>query len=117
MRIKTVSFIMLLAGNAVTCLAVDPIGHWPFNGDLSDAVGAADGVFNGGTVAFAPGKAGQAVAFDGIDDTVDVMVGNIDAYTISAWVKPARPGAASIVARTSASGTTIHWSHQLRITT
>ncbi len=116
MRIKTVSLIVLLAGSTVTCLAVDPIGHWPFNGELSDTVGAADGIFNGGTATFSPGKAGQAVAFDGVDDYVDVMVRNIDAYTISAWVNPTRPGAASLIARTSASGTATHWSHQMRIT-
>jgi len=97
-------------------LAVDPVGHWPFNGDLSDAVGAADAVFNGGTPAFGPGKAAQALVFDGADDYADVMQGNVDAYTISAWVNPARLGAASIIARTSASGPTTHWSHQLRIT-
>ena len=116
MRFRTVSLIVLLAGSAVTCLAADPIGHWPFNGDLSDAVGAADGVFNGGTATFSKGKAGLAIEFDGVDDYVDVMVGNIDAYTISAWVKPTRLGAASFVARTSASGTTTHWSHQVRMT-
>jgi hypothetical protein len=109
-------FILSIVLVPAWALAVDPVGHWTFNGDLSDAVGAAEGIFNGGTPAFVTGKAGQALAFDGADDYVDVMVGNIDAYTISAWVKPTRLGAASLVARTSSSGTTTHWSHQIRIT-
>ncbi|MHC4519178.1 MAG: LamG domain-containing protein, partial [Planctomycetota bacterium] len=95
--------------------AQEPVGHWPFDGHLDDVAGSANGTFFGGAPSYVKGKMKQAILFDGSDDYVEVMVGNLDAYTISAWVMPERTDAASLVVRTSASGTTTHWSHQVRI--
>jgi len=107
--------VCLLAVLALVTSAAEPLGYWPLDGHLDDVAGSANGAFFGGTPSYAKGKISQAIMFDGIDDYVEVMVNNLDAVTISAWVMPERTDAASIVARTSASGTTTHWSHQVRI--
>jgi len=99
----------------LTAYAAEPLGHWPLDGDLDDVAGSANGVFFGGSADYVTGRIGQAIRFDGVDDYVEVMVDNLEAYTITAWVIPERTDAASIVSRTSPSGTTTHWSHQIRI--
>ena len=58
----------------------------------------------------------QGLVFDGADDYLELpSPTNPTTYTIAAWVKPARTDATNIIARTSSSGPTTHWSHQLRI--
>jgi hypothetical protein len=58
----------------------------------------------------------QGLVFDGTDNYLELpSPTNPTTYTIAAWVKPARTDAANIIARTSSSGPTTHWSHQLRI--
>jgi len=106
----------LLGMVALAGHAAEPLAYWPFDGNLDDVIASADGTFFGGVLDYVPGKIGRAILFDGVDDHVQAMVNNLDAYTISAWVMPQRAGAVSIVVRTSASGTTTHWSHQMRIT-
>jgi hypothetical protein len=92
------------------------VGHWPFDGNLDDVVGEAEGTFNGGQATYQKGWIRQAVWFDGVDDYVNIpSPTNPSAYAISAWVKPARTAAAGIITRTDASGPTTSWSHQLRI--
>ena len=62
------------------------------------------------------GYDGGALEFDGADDYVNLPYTNHPtAYTIAAWVKPARTSAASIVLRTSGRGPTADVSHQLTI--
>ena len=62
------------------------------------------------------GYDGGALEFDGRDDYVAIpYTADPTIYTITTWVKPAKTGPASIVVRTSSSGPTVHWSHQLRI--
>ena len=107
--------VCLQAALALVTQAAEPLGYWPLDGHLDDAAGSSDGEFFGGAPDYVKGKMNQAIRFDGADDYVEIMMGNVDAYTISAWVKPERTDAASIVVRTSASGTTTHWSHQMRI--
>ncbi len=99
----------------LTAHAAQPVGHWPFDGHLSDVAGTATGTFGGGEPAYVQGRLNQAIRFDGVDDYVSVMVGNLTAYTITAWVMPERTDVAGIVTRTSPSGPLTHWSHQLRI--
>ncbi|HEC02439.1 MAG TPA: hypothetical protein ENI81_02785, partial [Phycisphaerales bacterium] len=99
----------------LTARASEPFGHWPFDGHVNDVAGSANGTFFGGSPDYVNGRIEQAIRFDGVDDYVEVMVENLDAYTITAWVMPDRVEPASIVVRTSPSGTTTHWSHQMRI--
>jgi hypothetical protein len=84
--------------------------------DCANSAGTAKGTFVGGQASYVPGKSGQAVSSDGVDDYVNIpSTTNPSVYTIAAWVKPARTDVAGIVTRTDASGPTTSWSHQLRI--
>ncbi len=107
---------LAVALSAVAC-AAEPLGHWPFDGNLNDVAGSTDGTFAGGTPVYVPGRLDQAIRFDGTDDYVQVMVPNVSVYTLTAWIMPERTAAANVVTRTTASGPNTHWSHQLRITT
>jgi hypothetical protein len=108
-----VAFVLLLsiAGK----VAADLVGHWRFDGNLDDSIGEAHGTFNGGSPMYVPGRLGQGIEFDGISQFVHLPSTNPSAYTITLWVRPARTDAASVIVRTSSSGPTTHWSHQLRI--
>ena len=99
----------------VDASSADMVGHWKFDGDLNDSFGQADGTFNGGSPAYVTGRIGQGIDFDGVSQFVHIHSENPSAYTISLWVRPARTDAASVIVRTSDSGPTTHWSHQLRI--
>lgn len=57
-------------------------------GSVGDSVGAGTGTLTGGP-AFAPGKVGSAISFDGVDDAVSTTaVPRTDEdFTVSAWVK------------------------------
>ena len=60
--------------------------------------------------------AGQSMAFDGVDDYVQVLdTVQPLAYTISAWVRPETIRAQSIIVRTHTSGPNSFFSHQLRM--
>lgn len=49
------------------------IGHWKFDGDVTDSSGAGrHGTFNGGTPTYVTGKIGQGLLFDHVDDEVDI---------------------------------------------
>ncbi len=94
------------------------VGYWPFDDNVNDQAGTANGTFNGGPATYQKGQIGQALSFDGVNDYVDIpSPTNPAIYTVSAWVKPARTAAAGIITRTDASGPTTSWSHQLRINT
>ncbi|MCP4607947.1 MAG: LamG domain-containing protein [Planctomycetes bacterium] len=113
--IYLVSFLLVLSvsGNA----SAELVGHWKFDGNLDDSAGSANGIFTGGTPGYGAGMVNQALVFDGADDYLELpSPTNPATYTITAWVKLARTDAANIIARTSSSGPTTHWSHQLRIT-
>ncbi|MHC4626564.1 MAG: LamG domain-containing protein [Planctomycetota bacterium] len=113
--IYLVSFVLVLSVsvNASAELA----GHWQLDGNLDDLIGSANGTFTGGAPGYGAGMVNQALVFDGVDDYLELpLAPSPTTYTIAAWVKPARTDSASIIARTSSSGTTTHWSHQLRIT-
>jgi hypothetical protein len=64
---------------------------------------------------YVKGRIGQGIEFDGMSQFAHLPSENPSAYTITLWVKPARTDAASVIVRTSGSGQTTHWSHQLRI--
>ncbi|GAJ07240.1 unnamed protein product, partial [marine sediment metagenome] len=82
---------------------------------LDDSVGGAHGTFSGGSPTYVKGRIGQGIEFDGVSHFVHLPSANPSAYTITLWVRPARTDAASVIVRTSSSGQTTHWSHQLRI--
>ncbi len=107
----------ILLVRTVCAAGVPPgqIGYWTFDGNLDDTAGNAAGSFSGGNPVYVAGQAKQGLQFDGVDDYVDLRLPNPTAYTIVLWAKPARTDAVSIVVRTSSSGPTTHWSHQLRI--
>ncbi len=111
-RLISVVLVLGVAGNAWAELA----GHWQLDGNLDDLVGSVNGIFTGGTPGYEAGMVNQGLVFDGTDDYLELpLATSPTTYTITAWVKPARIDAANIIARTSGSGTTTHWSHQLRI--
>ena len=93
----------------------DLVGHWRFDGNLEDSTGEAHGIFNGGSPLYVAGSIGQGIEFDGVSQFVHLPSANPSAYTITLWVRPGRTDAASVIVRTSGSGPTTHWSHQLRI--
>jgi hypothetical protein len=75
---------------------------------------------NHGTVMGDPqwsaGYDGGALKFGGAGDYVTIPYASHPViYTITAWVKPTQTSSVGIVVRTSSSGPTVHWSHQLRI--
>ena len=115
-RVLTVLSAGILCVAASTAGAGSLVGYWPFDGNLNDLAGTANGTFSGGQATYAAGQVGQAVSFDGMDDFVNIpSTTNPAAYTIAVWVKPATAGAAGIVTRTDASGPVASWSHQLRV--
>ncbi len=88
---------MLLTPVAPVASCVPPppglVGWWPGEGDAADMVGGNDGTLLNGTT-FAPGKVGQALAFNGVDQSVstslDVQPIAMPSTTWEAWVFPTR---------------------------
>jgi hypothetical protein len=111
--IFVISLVSILT--MVNSSSAEMVGHWMFDGDLNDSFGQAHGTFNGGSPAYVTGRIGQGIDFNGVNQFVHIPLENPSAYTITLWVRPARTDAASVIVRTSGSGPTTHWSHQLRI--
>ena len=111
--IYLVSFILVLSGSSNA--SAELVGHWRFDGNLDDSVGGEHGTFSGGSPTYVNGRIGQGIEFDGVSHFVHLPSANPSAYTITLWVRPARTDATSVIVRTSSSGQTTHWSHQLRI--
>lgn len=107
----SILFVLLLAGyntasaafkiNRPPTLNAGLVGYWTFDGPdtnfTTNTVTDKSGNGNTGTItnmststARAPGKIGQALRFDGVNDRVDVGSGvNLsNTVTFSAWVKP-----------------------------
>src|SRR6185503_16566628 len=67
----------------------EPISLWRAEGDALDSVDGNDGELENGAT-FAPGKAGMAFSFDGVDDQVtvphDTSLNPRVQMTISAWI-------------------------------
>ncbi len=66
------------------------IHHWKLDGNAADSVGTANGTAQGGA-GYAPGRFGQAVSLDGVDDFISTpTAGNVilpdTDYTLMAWV-------------------------------
>jgi len=108
-----ISFVSVMI--MVSSASAELVGHWRFDGNLDDSVGGAHGTFSGGSPTYVKGRIGQGIEFDGVSHFVHLPSANPSAYTITLWVRPARTDAASVIVRTSSSGQTTHWSHQLRI--
>lgn len=78
------------------------VGHWSFDGaNMINNVTDSSGTGNTGkltgqsSTTTIPGKIGQALQFDGVDDTVDInntMLGT-QALTICVWIKPTEASA------------------------
>ncbi|UCG58117.1 MAG: hypothetical protein JSU70_01160, partial [Phycisphaerales bacterium] len=96
------------------------LGWWKLDEGYGNTAIDWSGHANHGTLMgdpeWMPGYDGYAVQFDGAGDYVEIPMANVTAYTIAAWIKPSQTGPVSIIVRTSGSGSTTHWSHQLRIT-
>ena len=81
---------------SATCVAPPSglVAWWPGNNDTFDSVGTNHGTLLNGTT-FAPGKAGLAFSFDGVNDYVLVNsssaldVGAGAGFTMEGWIKPA----------------------------
>jgi hypothetical protein len=96
------------------------IGWWTLDEGMGTTAVDWSGHDNHGTLIngpqWVPGYDGDALEFDGADDYVNLpYTTDPTAYTIAAWIKPARTSPASIVVRTDNAGPTTNWSHQLRI--
>lgn len=101
-------------------------GYWKF--DEGAGASAADSSTHGrtGTLSGAPAwstavaptlipNAGS-LSFDGSDDSVTILGGlSPNAYTLSAWVRPADTADRDILVRTDAAGPMSQWSEQIRI--
>jgi len=65
------------------------VAHYPFNGNANDVVGGHNGTTSG-LVTYGPGKVGQAILLDGVDDLVTVGpvgISGAAARTIAGWAK------------------------------
>lgn len=63
--------------------------NYPFDGDTLDSSGNGSSATSSGTPQFVPGKHGQALQLDGVNDFVQLppkITGGID-FTFAAWVK------------------------------
>jgi hypothetical protein len=73
------------------------VGHWPLDGELSDATGSSDGVFFGDVEPlFVEGFDGEedgAVRFDGVDDYIEILetprLRPTDRFTLALWFRSA----------------------------
>jgi hypothetical protein len=69
------------------------VSWWSAEGDALDQFSGNDGIMQGG-LGFGAGKAGQAFAFDGLDDLVRIPaaaslnVGTNNGFTIEFWINP-----------------------------
>jgi hypothetical protein len=85
---KKLLFTILLAG--VLCVASGTVsagpltGYWPFDGNLNDMAGTANGTFVGGQATYQKGQIGQAISFDGVAEYVNIpSATNPSIYTIT----------------------------------
>jgi hypothetical protein len=82
-------------------------GYWRFDEGSGTAVGDSSGLSGGGVLVNGPawtsGRLGQAIAFDGVDDYVQIASTNgLNAYpiTVAAWIKTAgTAGVSGIVSK------------------
>ena len=77
------------------------VGHWKFDGDLTNEVGGAAGT---GSVSFVTGIDNQAVQFAGdqiiqIPDSEDAFNFYPKGYTMSAWAKTSQTGWGALIAK------------------
>jgi hypothetical protein len=66
------------------------VGWWRAEGNANDSASTNQGTLQSG-VTFAPGEAGQAFSFDGVNGRIDVPDApalNPSAITLEAWIKP-----------------------------
>jgi hypothetical protein len=98
-----------------------PVHHWPLDGlgggTAYDIVGGSDGVMQNGAGLVANGYFGQACAFDGADDRIDIgpcdITSGTGGFSISIWVKLGlmAGGEQVILAKTNGPATTDYiWS-------
>jgi hypothetical protein len=83
----TVVLLLVLANSALGGL----MAWYPFEGDVNDVSGnGRDGVAYGDPV-YAPGRFGQAMSFDGIDDYVEIApfkyAGDSGEFSVTFWFK------------------------------
>ncbi|UCG56029.1 MAG: LamG domain-containing protein [Phycisphaerales bacterium] len=85
----------LTSGHLITPVAPTAAGlvaHYEFEGNANDSAGTNNGIPNGGPM-YVPGKIGQAISLDGVDDYIDCGAGAsldiTDAATLACWVKVA----------------------------
>ncbi len=91
------------AGGFPTVVAVTPtclppptgmVAWWPADGNADDIIGANNGTLMNGA-GFGPGKVGQALNLDGVDDLVETPARNwgfSTSATVTAWIKTTAPG-------------------------
>jgi len=88
--------VLASAGTGLGSLSDGLVAYYPFNGNANEASGnpdASDGIEYGGP-SYVPGRIGQAIMFDGVDDWVhatceDIAVeGTQGSFAVSFWLKP-----------------------------
>lgn len=77
--ILTMAVVMFIGTAAQAAL----VGHWEFEGDMTDSVGTADGVAGGDAAVV-----GGVAVFDGVDDAITVAttgLGVSTSFTVAVW--------------------------------
>ncbi len=98
LKMKTVYAVCVVCFAGFLC--AQPVAHWTFDGDLTDAAGGNDGVFSGAEaplfVAGPDGAPSSALFLDGVDDHVQVPDDELDPrlaltqpFTLALWFKSA----------------------------
>lgn len=93
--ILVLSFVAISHAGAQTCVQPPAglVSWWPGDGNADDIKGANNGTLQDGAT-FAPGIVGQALAFDGINDYLDVpdsaTLDMTTELTIGGWVMPSQ---------------------------
>jgi len=90
------------------------VGHWALDGNVQDSSGLANHGTANGMPAYALGRIGQAMSFDGGDDyvTIDGVADDItnNDITLAAWVNmPAQATWYPIISCNTASGGNVGW--------
>lgn len=95
--VGTICFLVVTSNKdarAQTCVTSPPglVSCWPADANAKDIIGTNDGTLENGTT-FAPGLAGNAFSFDGIDDFANIpdsasLDALTSAITVDVWVNP-----------------------------
>jgi len=90
-------------GNNLFISPLKPVGSWSFDEGTGTIANDSSGNDNNGTLyggpTWADGQINKAISFDGVDDFVDIGIGNdyfpMSKFTLCSWIKSTEIGTAS----------------------